>query len=245
MGSPLDLFGGLGSGLALFLVPQVALAIYVLLVWDARRTGSPAASDDQLGIKTVAAALAITGVLTLAMGLQALIHLLLTFENFMPRLKGALPDLVTGMLAVIVALFIVFPKTNAAQFPKARRFTAGAIAVGGTAAIVTSFASLLRSLLAWPSWDVVASSIASFIVAVFVFGAGLGALMKASGIATAPPARPSAPKPQSSAQVPAVAPPQPYPPQPQPGYPQQPQPGYPPQQGYPPQGGGGYPPQGG
>ncbi len=205
-----------GSELLVYVMPQVALAIYLVLLWDARRAGSPAAGDEQLGVKTVAGALAITGVVMTATGVQQLLHVLLTFSDFIERIKAAVPDIAAGGVALLIGLVVIMPKSNIAQYPKASRLVAGAIAVGGAVVCVGGLASLLRSVLAWPSWNQVAQALSYFVVAATVLAAGLGRLMKLSGVVVvAPVVRPA---PQSSAQVPAAAQPQGYPPQ---GYPPQ------------------------
>lgn len=214
--------------LLIFVVPQVAFAIYVLLVWDARRAGSNAAADEHLGLKTVAASVAIAGVAMASTGLYGLLLVLLTFSDFMARVKSTLPDLVTGAAALIAALFVIMPRTNVAQFPKAKRLMAGAIAVGATTATLAGLSSLIREVIVWTSWDVVAQSLSMFAVAAIVLGASMGALMKMSGVSTqnltAQPRQPGPPAGGSPG----------YPPQHQQSQPQQPQQQQPQQQPYPP-----------
>lgn len=164
------------------MVAPLALVIYLLLVIDARRKDSPAADDDQLGIKTVAAALLVVGAALSSAGLHKLLHLLLTFTSFGVRIKAAIPELAVGILAVIAALYVLFPKTNVAEYPKAKRLAAGAIAVPGALATVALTAGFLSAVLEWSSWSAVAEALTGAVVAIVYFGASTMALAKMSGL---------------------------------------------------------------
>lgn len=163
-------------------VAPLALVIYLLLVIDARRKDSPAADDEQLGIKTVAAALLVVGAALSSAGLHKLLHLLLTFTSFGVRIKAAIPELAVGILAVIAALYVLFPKTNVAEYPKAKRLAAGAIAVPGALATVALTAGFLSAVLEWSSWSAVAEALTAAVVAIVYFGASTMALAKMSGL---------------------------------------------------------------
>lgn len=143
---------------------------------------SPAADDDQLGIKTVAAALLVVGAALSSSGLHKLLHLLLTFTSFGVRIKAAIPDLAVGILAMIAALYVLFPKTNVAEYPKAKRLAAGAIAVPGALATVALTAGFLAAVLEWSSWSAVAEALTGAVVAIVYFGASTMALAKMSGL---------------------------------------------------------------
>jgi len=175
------------------LTAPLALVIYLLLVIDARRKDSPAADDDQLGIKTVAAALLVVGAALSSSGLHKLLHLLLTFTSFGVRIKAAIPDLAVGILTVIAALWVLFPKTNVAEYPKAKRLAAGAIAVPAALASVAALAGFLSAVLEWSTWSDVANALTAVVVAVLYFGASTMALAKMSGM--------SVPDLQASAEV--------------------------------------------
>jgi hypothetical protein len=167
-------------------VLPVAVMIYFVLVWDARRPDSPAAKDEQIGLKTVGAALTLVGVMMAAGGLQSLLHLLLTFDDFMDRLKATLPDLIVGSFVTILAAFVLVPKTNANEFPKSKRLTAGAIALAAGTISVAALADLARKLIAWAPWSSVADTATLLIVAGGLFGVGMMALGKLSGVEMAP-----------------------------------------------------------
>lgn len=253
--NPFDLLALQGLGVAYSALPT-AFVLYFLLLFDARRKDSPSAGDTQLGIKTVAATIAIVATAMLAMGLQSFLHVILTFDDFGARMKAALPNLVFGGLGIVAAAFVLFPRTNVAQYPKAKRLAAGIVALVSGAAMLPALAMFLQRLLAWPSWGDVAAGLATAVDAVVIFGASFAVLGRLSGIdmrtqgpsvgqgigagAHGPPPI-QAPAPQQV--QPQHAAPQGYPPQGQPpqGYPQAQAPqGYP-QQGYPQQG---QPPQG-
>jgi hypothetical protein len=172
-------------GTELFVLP-VAVIIYFVLLWDARRPNSPAAQDDQIGLKTIGAALTLVGVLMAAGGLQSVVHVLLTFTDFLDRLKAALPDLVVGGFVTILAAFVLVPKTNAAQFPKSKRLTAGAIALGAGTTSVSALADVLRRVINWSSWSPVADAVSLLAVTGVLFAAGMIALGKLSGVEMAP-----------------------------------------------------------
>lgn len=170
-------------------VLPVAVVIYFVLLWDARRSGSPAADDDQLGIKTIGAALTLVGVLLLAGGLQSVLHVLLTFTDFLDRIKAAAPDLVVGGFVTVLAAFVLLPKTNAARFPKSKRLTAGAIALVAGTTSVAALADVVRRVIAWPSWSSVAESLTLLVVAGLLFAVGMMALGKLSGVDIGPEVR--------------------------------------------------------
>jgi len=235
--------------------------IYFLLVFDSRRKDSDSAGDTQIGLKTVAAALIIVATFMFAMGFQQFLHVMLTFDEFWERLKGSLPSVLVGGLGVIGIALVLLPKTNSAEFPKAKRLAAGIIALVAGVAMLPALAQLIGALLDWPSWDVVASAFSSAVVALVIFAMAFMVLGKLSGMkmpevkSSAPPAaQPMQAQPMQAqqpypgqpmqGQVPGQAPvaqQQPYPGQQQMQQPQaQPQaqvPGQPPPgQGWPPQG---------
>ena len=111
--------------------PAILLAFlfYAVLLYDARRTGSPAAGDDQLGIKTVAATLVVVGTWVFADGLRGFLLVMLTFDDFWDKLKAALPSLLVGALVVMGAGLVLLSRTNAASYPKAKRLAAGVVAL--------------------------------------------------------------------------------------------------------------------
>jgi hypothetical protein len=232
-------------------VLPIAVVIYFVLLWEARRPNSPSADDDQIGLKTIAAALTLVGVLLAAGGLKSVLHVLLTFSDFLDRIKAAAPDLLVGSFVTILAAFVLVPKTNAATFPKSKRLTAGAIALGAGTISVAALADLVRRLIAWPSWSSVADALTLLIVAGALFAIGMIALGRLSGLEMAPEAKLGAG--QGGAQHQAPLQPQAYPghpQQPQHAYQQQQQPQQPqpqpqpqqPQQGYPPYNPAGHPP---
>ncbi|MEX1364544.1 MAG: hypothetical protein AB1Z98_15565 [Nannocystaceae bacterium] len=236
------------SLLAAWSALPISVLVYLLLMYDARRKDSPAAEDTQLGLKTVAAVLIIVSTLMFAIGFQRFLHVMLTFDDFGDRMKGALPSVLVGGLGVIATGVMLFPKTNAEQFPKAKRLAAGMIALLSGIAMLPAVAMLLTQLLDWPSWDAVAEAASVTVDVVVIFGISFIALGKLSGM-TMPELKSSGPPaqgpgqgypPQQQPQQPQYAAQpqgQPYPGQPQPQYPQ---PGQAPQaqapQAYPPQG---------
>lgn len=247
-----------GLGMAAATAP-LALLVYLLLVLDARRKDSPAAEDDQLGIKTVASALVLVGVALFGTGLQGLLHTLLTFSEIWARIKVTLPDLAVGGLAIVLALKMLLPKTNVSEFPKVLRLTAGAVAISTAGLTLASMSMFVSRLLDFPSWTLVAQALSIFLVSTVLFAASTFALAKLTGLKLPElpvPASAPAPMMTTGQQQPQMQNPYGQPQQqpqyqygqPQQGYPQQQQGGYDPnapQQGYPQQ--GGYPqyPQGG
>jgi hypothetical protein len=165
-----------------WLAIPIAILLYGLLLYDARRTGSPAAGDDQLGIKTVAATLAVMGTWVLANGLQGFLVTLLTFDDFWDRLKAALPSLVVGALVLAGAGLMLLSRTNAVHYPKAKRLAAGVVALVSGTALVPALVGFLEVLLEWPSWRLVASALAGLITAGVVFLVALAVLGRLSGV---------------------------------------------------------------
>ena len=141
-----------------WLAIPIAFLVYALLLYDARRAGSTAAGDDQLGIKTVAATLSLVGTWVFADGLRGFLVVILTFDDFWDKLKAALPSLLVGMLVVVGAGMVLFARTNAAQYPKAKRLAAGVVGLSAGVALVPALVVFLDAVFEWPSWRVVASS---------------------------------------------------------------------------------------
>lgn len=231
----------------------IAILLYVLLLYDARRTGSPAAGDDQLGIKTVAATLAVMGTWVLANGLQGFLVTILTFDDFWDRLKAALPSLVVGALVLAGAGLMLLSRTNAVHYPKAKRLAAGVVALASGTALVPALVGFLEVLLEWPSWRLVAAALAAVITAGVVFLVALAVLGRLSGVQM--PARmpgggssmrPSGPTGPTGLGQPLAGVVQPMPPQGYAAQPEQPpyatpQPGPQPQPGAQPPPSGGWP----
>jgi hypothetical protein len=165
-----------------WLAIPIALLIYALLLYDTRRAGSPAAGDDQLGIKTVAATLSLVGTWVLADGLRGFLQVILTFDDFWDKLKAALPSLLVGTLVVVGVGMVLFARTNAAQYPKAKRLAAGVVALTAGVALVPALVVFLDAVLEWPSWRVVATALATVIDAGVVFVVALVVLGKLSGV---------------------------------------------------------------
>ncbi|NVB40408.1 hypothetical protein G6O69_21390 [Pseudenhygromyxa sp. WMMC2535] len=152
----------------------IAGVIYLLLVLGKLfAPGCPWKDDDQLGLKVIISALLLVGTALFAGGLQGLLHLLITFDEFLATLKIVLPDLLVGAITLGGALMFGVPRTNHEQFPKAMRLTAGAIALSGAVTTVLSLDNLLTTIFLWPSWSAVAGSLTTLLTAVIVFaGAG-------------------------------------------------------------------------
>lgn len=237
----------------------LAILIYGLLLYDQRRAGSSAAGDDQLGLKTLAAVLSIAGTWVFAEGLGVLLLAILTFDDFGQKLKTGLPSFLVGAAVVIGAGLVLFARTNAAQYPKAKRLAAGVVAIYSGVALVPALVGLLAAIFDWPSWRVVAAALARvidvglvFVIAVAVLARLSGLVMptRMPGVGTTRPGGPGGPGGLGQPLGGVVQPVQTYPVQPPPGYaappaqpgqpvapgyvvPAQPTmtPGYPPQQG--------------
>jgi hypothetical protein len=167
-GVPMD--SGFGMVAAALTIP-IAGAIYILLFWGKRSEGECSwRDDDQIGLKVIVGTLIMIGTALFAVGLQGLLHLLLTFESFVPRLKGAMPDLLVGAVVVGGAIMFAVPKTNHEQQPKTLRLVAGAIALTSAVFTVLGLDSLLKTVFLWPDWHAVAGSFTSLVTAVVVFG---------------------------------------------------------------------------
>lgn len=202
----------------------ISLLMYLLLLYDARRKDSPAAEDTQLGLKTVAAALVVVSTVMFAFGFHRFLHVFLTFDDMWERLKGALPSVLVGGLGVVGTALVLFPKTNAAEFPKAKRFAAGMVALFSGVAVLPALATFLAQLLEWPSWDAVAESFAFVVDMLVIFAISFTVLGRLSGMKMPELKSSGPPSPGGQPQMAPMQPQaQPQPQQPQPGYPAQPQ----------------------
>lgn len=243
-----------GGPIAAALAINVAVVIYVLLFWGQRSAGECSwREDDQLGLKVIVAALILAGTALFAVGLQNLLHLLLTFKDFGSRTKALLPDLLVGALVLGGAIMFAVPKTNHDKQPKALRLTAGAIALTSVIATVLALDALLDDVFHLRDWKVIADSLTQVLTAAIVFAGSGYMYAKMIGIEVPDIPMPSDQpqqqqqqyqQPQQGYQQPQQGQPQ------QQGFQQQPQAGYqqppqqPPQQGgYPPQVGGAAPPR--
>ena len=141
---------------------------------------------------------------------------MLTFEDFGARFKAAVPNLLCGGLGVVGTAFLLFPRTNAARYPKAKRLASGIVALLSGGVLLPSIAVALERILSWPSWSEVAKYLSIAVVVVAVFAVSFAVLLRLSGVDVAP-ARPPGPTPGVGAPVAAA-----------PGYPQQPPGAYPP-----------------
>ncbi len=174
----------------------IAFLIYGLLLYDARRKDGTGPGDDQLGLKTVAATLAVVSTLLFATGLQGFLQTILTFDDVGARLKAAMPSVLVGALGVVGTALVLFPRTNAAQYPKAKRLAAGVVALVSGIAMLPALVDLLSKVLEWPSWRLVAVSLASAIDAGLIFLMSFAVLGKLSGLKMPEPkARPAGPPP--------------------------------------------------
>lgn len=222
--------GDIGSAAVVLTTLFVTLAIYALLIWGQRSADSSWKADDQIGIKVIASALILIGTMLFVTGLQGLLHLLLTFNDFGTRMKEILPHLLVGAAALGGTVLFVIPRTNHDQFPKAMRLTTGAIALIAIIGTVASLDSLLVTIFKWPGWSQVTDTLTTLLTAIIVAVGSGYFFAKLSGLAV-----PEIPIPSGQPQ-----PQQGFTPQQQ-QYPTQGQvPGYPPQQGY--QQPGQYPP---
>lgn len=239
-------FGTIAAGAAL----PIAAAIYILLFWGKRSTAECSwREDNQIGLKVIVGTMLMMGTALLAGGLQGLLHLLLTFKNFVPTIKVVLPDLLVGAAVLGGTIMFVIPKTNHGQHPETLRLTTGAIVLMGAVAAVMGLDSLLKTFFLWPSWSDVADSLTSLLTAVVVLAGSGYMYAKMIGVEV-----PDIPMPQQQAQQQQPAqqqyqqqayqqPAQQQYQQPAQQYAQPQQQAYPPQGGgYPPSQSGGYPP---
>lgn len=182
MNSPIAELARLPSMEVAWSAVPVALLIYGLLLWDARRKDSTTAGDDQLGLKTVAATLAVVSTLLFSAGLQGFLQAILTFDDVGDRLKGAMPSLLVGALGVVGTALVLFPRTNAAQYPKAKRLAAGVVALVSGIILLPALVDLLGKVIELPSWRLVATSLATAVDAGVIFVLSFAVLGKLSGL---------------------------------------------------------------
>jgi hypothetical protein len=116
------------------------------------------------------------------MGLQGFLQVILTFDDFGARLKAAMPSLLVGALGVVGTALVLFPRTNAAQYPKAKRLAAGVVALVSGIAMLPALVDVLATVFEWPSWRLVAFSLATALTAGVIFVAGLWVLGRLSGV---------------------------------------------------------------
>jgi hypothetical protein len=162
--------------LAVLTLP-ISFLIYLLLVWD-KHTRPEAASDDQVGVKTVSATLALIGIAMLAEGLHSTLAVLLTWGEIKATLKTSVPDLLVGAATSLFVWKVYLPRTNHKNHPKSMRLTAGAVAVVCGVVAVKSldhfFASLIE--LEWKAYAGGTGMASSFLAIVIAGGLGAGGL---------------------------------------------------------------------
>lgn len=169
----------------LMLAPPVAGLIYGVLTWEAR-SAPPEARDWQIGIKTILGTLVLVGAFHFGRGMRGLVHLLLTFERFGPRLRALAPDLVVGGMVVAGVVAWALPRTNVDQHPRIRRLVAGIVTLVGGVVFVESFVDLVTAASSWSRWYVVAAAAASVLTSAGSALVGGYLLARDSGIEVPP-----------------------------------------------------------
>jgi hypothetical protein len=183
-------WSGITSVTLATLVPTLALTFYIVMLWAAwaSRDGS-APPDDHVGLKCVAATILVVGVAAVAFAAYVVLQGALSLEDVEGRAKSALPDLVTGVVMILIAIGGIFPRTNIAQHPKARRLAMGALAIGAATVMLVGYATLVRGLVAWTSWAAFTSPLAGCLVATPIFAVSVAVLMRDSGVGPSPARR--------------------------------------------------------
>lgn len=175
-----DLMPAMDAGIYGALGLSLSVVIYLRLVWH-KHSDPAAAGDDQLGVKTFCATLALTGVLMAGAGLTRLLGEILTWGAVKMALQVALPQVLVGAAVLGFVSQVYLPKTNHEQYPKAMRLTAGAIAsIAGVVAVV-SLAGVLTGVFT-AEWTPIAKSLSSTVVAGGAAAGALVVLSRLSGI---------------------------------------------------------------
>ncbi len=169
-----EIFGALGLTLS--------VAIYLRLVWH-KHSDPEAAGDDQLGVKTFSATLAITGVLMAAAGLNDLLGAILTWGEIKMALQLSLPQVLVGAAVLGFISQVYLPRTNHEQYPKAMRLTAGAIATIAGVMAVAALSKVITGLFML-EWKPIARALASTAVSGGIAAGALVVLSKLSGVNT-------------------------------------------------------------
>lgn len=213
-------------------LPLFSLIIYVVLVLDRRRDGSPSRDDTQIGLKTFLYAALAAAVIFAADGASDLLGFILGgFKGGWSVMRGPLAQIATAGGAAFAIHALLLPRTNHVEKPAAERLGTGlvAVALGGFALYAADV--FVDAVLAGDAWLKISGALA--MLGVFG-GVTVLAVIRLGALSGwhAPPRAPAMPM-----QPPMTG--QPMPPPLGGGYP--PQGGYPPGGGYPPQGGGGWP----
>jgi hypothetical protein len=236
---------GLGSLLVLG-APFLLVVGYFLLTWDAHREGSPNKYDNQIGLKLVLFFLLLIGLGVAAGGLDTVLYFLLSGTKIgTAKLQAGVAALLAGGVVVFAVQFLLLPRTNFNDYPKATRLATGFVAAAAGMAAVLELAGFLGVIIVGSPGGRLVPAMGS-LSSILVFG-GLGFLALNRFGTMSGWVAPVKPAPMAH---PGYPPPGGYPPQG--GYPPPPAAGYPPPAGggYPPPGGnpppqGGYPPPGG
>ena len=218
---------------------------YFFISLDRQRATSVNKEDTQVGLKLVLMGLVLAGLWALYSGGLTLIGFVLGgFKGGTLPVRVALPSIIVGAGVIAFIVKMLLPRTNAAQFPQASRYTLGFIGLLYGVMTIKGIHSLLTNMFVEARWERISAALTVTVVSGALAVPAIRAFGALSGWVQPPP-----PPPPPAPQYPPQYPPQGggYPPQGGSGY-GPPQGGYPPPQGGgypPPQGGGGYGPPGG
>jgi hypothetical protein len=219
--------------------PLMLLLVYLFAIWDARRDGSPGASDTQIGLKVAVHIFAILGILIAAGGVHGILSFVLGKMKggaSSDVIKAGIGNLVAGGGVFFACYAMLLPRTNWNEQGKVTRLSYGLVAAFSGINAIIALAAFLSGIIGGAPWGMNYPMLASLLV---FGGLGFFSLTQLGGLSgwVAPP--PKAMGFPGGGAGGGYDQQQGYPPQGQP-----PAGGYPPQGGAPPAGGG-YPPQGG
>jgi hypothetical protein len=159
MNDMLSGLGGAGAVSTMLVAAFLSLGYFAILL-DRRREGSPSAADNQVGIKLVLYALAITGVLIVVGGLESLFAYVLGGFKPIDKLKDAGASLVSGGFIALGVLALALPRTNARSMPQVERFAWGVIALYTGIFAVYSLHQVVRGVFMGEPWANIAGGLA-------------------------------------------------------------------------------------
>lgn len=165
-------------------LPLAGLIYAVLLLGQMFAPRCEWREDEHVGLKAMLGGLLLLGTGLLANGVQGLLFLFVTFNDFGAGLERAVPDLIVGFAVVSAVLLVGIPSSNHEDYPQAMRMSAGAVTMSGAVGTVLGAERLFAEIFAFDGWPPIADAGASFITAlltVLIAGYAYAGLTKLDG----------------------------------------------------------------
>ena len=160
---PVPSFPSIGLIIMLPVLFLVAFVFYVVLFWKKGRPNSPIADDEQLGIKVVLAVTLMGSFFLALMGLQQVLHFLITFDSS-DEIKEGIPAILVGGATSAGIYLKLLPQTNWEKYDQVPRLVVGTVALFGLLMLIVNLNLFISSIFKLDRWVVIASALTNTLV---------------------------------------------------------------------------------